>query len=99
MLSIENEYKIGDETDSSRIIDASFSHKGLTNDEVRTILLMFCRVETLDLSYNSINALPRGIPRTLKALNLSNNSFGKLLGFSNVENLVELNLSQNHIER
>jgi hypothetical protein len=80
-------------------IQVSYRSKGLTADDVQSIVTFFTAAIELDLSDNKIESLPRGIPTNVLALNLSKNRFHSLIGFDQVRSLRMLKLFGNKIER
>ncbi len=53
----------------------------------------------LNLSFNNISVIPLGLPQNLVALDLSKNKLNHLSGFESIQNLKELYLGGNNIER
>jgi hypothetical protein len=87
---------------SSDVIDqmqVSYRSKGLTADDVQSIITFFTTAVELDLSDNKIEYLPRGLPINILAINLSKNKFHSLIGFDQVRFLRMLKLYGNNIER
>jgi hypothetical protein len=106
MMAIEISMKIRDmyldyefSVDIIDQIQVSYRSKGLTADDVQSIVTFFTSVIELDLSDNKIECLPRGIPMNVLALNLSKNRFHSLIGFDQVRSLRMLKLFGNKIER
>jgi Leucine-rich repeat (LRR) protein len=62
-------------------------------------------IEAIDLSYNRIEYLPNSLPKSIIGLNLAHNKIVKLLSGSNqslskdLNHLMELNLSHNHLSK
>lgn len=77
----------------------SFRSKGLTADDIQSIATFLENAFELDLSENKIEYLPRGVPNSLQALNMSKNRFHSLIGFDQITSLRMLKLFGNKIER
>jgi Leucine-rich repeat (LRR) protein len=62
-------------------------------------------IQAIDLSYNRIENLPNSLPLSIIGLNLAHNKISKLLSGSNhslskdLNHLIELNLSHNHLSK
>jgi len=82
----------------STIREATFRHQYLTTDKAEILLAQLHNLKALNLSQNKIDALPRGIPLSLIALDLSFNSFSTFPISERLHNLIELKLSNNNIE-
>ena len=78
---------------------ASFSHKSLRTEDTENIFIVYKDIVALNLSFNAINIIPRGISLNIKALNLSHNSISSLDGLDSLTNLLELHLQNNKISR
>lgn len=81
------------------IKEATFRHQFLTTDKVEVLLAQLHNLKALNLSQNKMNMLPRGIPSSLIALDLSYNLFATFPSSEKLHNLMELKLSNNSIER
>jgi Leucine-rich repeat (LRR) protein len=81
------------------IKEATFRHQFLTTDKVEVLLAQLHNLKALNLSQNKMNMLPRGIPSSLIALDLSYNLFATFPSSEKLHNLIELKLSNNSIER
>lgn len=81
------------------IKEATFRHQFLTTDKVEVLLVQLNNLKALNLSQNKMNILPRGLPSTLIALDLSYNLFATFPLNEKLHNLIELKLSNNSIER
>lgn len=70
----------------------------LVTEKAQAVLSSLYNIEAADLSYNHIDTIPEYIPPTLLALNLSFNRLAGNVAFSSLNNLKELNLSNNNIK-
>lgn len=83
----------------SSIKEATFRHQFLTTDKAEILLAQLHNLQALNLSQNKLDALPRGIPSCLIALDLSFNFFTSFPSSDRISNLIELKISNNNIER
>ncbi|KAG5438531.1 hypothetical protein PCANB_002635 [Pneumocystis canis] len=75
-------------------------HLNLSNKNLESLigLCNFCpKLNDLDVSYNKLTFLT-GCPKTIRNMNLQNNSLSSLTGFSHLTNIQYLNLSNNDIQ-
>ncbi len=57
------------------------------------------RVQAIDLSHNRIEDLPRELPKSVIGLNISYNKIQHFHVSKDLNHLIELNLSHNHITK
>jgi Leucine-rich repeat (LRR) protein len=72
--------------------------KSLEAADVAAMAAVIARASVVNLSHNSLAAIPTGLPPAITALDLSKNQLSHLYGLENVTNLRELYLGGNHIE-
>lgn len=73
--------------------------KDLKSSEVHAMSQVIGNATVINLSHNMISTIPHGLPSCLIALDLSHNKLSSLYGFESVQNLRELYLGGNSIER
>ena len=73
--------------------------KGIESDDVQAMSAVISQATVVNLSYNSIEMIPPGLPAAMTALDLSKNKLAHVYGLENVSNLRELYLGGNSIER
>jgi Leucine-rich repeat (LRR) protein len=83
----------------SAIKEATFRHQCLTTDKAEILLAQLYNLKALNLSQNKMEAVPRGIPSSLIALDMSFNLFTSFPTSERLSYLIELKLANNTIER
>lgn len=73
-------------------------NKKLTVDAAQKLISKLPFLKALDLSKNQINSVPRGLPATLIAIDLSYNLFADISGLNKMKSITELKLNNNAIE-
>ena len=79
--------------------EINLRHRNLRNDNVNNRLEKFSAAVAIDLSFNRLDSFPRGLPETVRALNLSHNAISSLSTFVTHCHIVELHLKGNAISR
>lgn len=85
-------------TTQQLIKDVTFRNQNLTTEKAEVIIAQLRDLVAIDLSHNRMNALPRGIPYSLIALDLSFNKFRSFQTTHRLSNLVELKITNNFID-
>jgi Leucine-rich repeat (LRR) protein len=79
---------------------AKFTRLRLTSISAQAVINSLTeRVTALNLSHNKIETLPQFFPLHVLGLNLSYNMLTHLKGVKALGNIIELNLSHNHLTR
>ena len=55
------------------------------------------KVQAIDLSHNRIENLPRGLPKSILGMNISYNKIQHFHVSKDLNHVIELNISHNHI--
>ena len=98
-LKAECHFSIAFVTRMSSIKEATFRQQCLTTEKAEILLAQLNNLKALNLSHNKLDMLPRGIPSTLIALDLSYNMFTSFPRSERIHNLIELKISNNSIVR
>lgn len=91
--------KVSNHRHNLSVTEISLSNCNLRSENILTRVANMLNLKALDLSYNKIDCLPRGLPSSLIAINLSYNRINNVLDFSTHCKLIELHLSNNQIVR
>jgi Leucine-rich repeat (LRR) protein len=81
-------------------MEVNFKGLKLNNYSMHSVISTLSeRIEAIDLSHNRIEDLPHGLPKSILGLNLAYNKIQKFTVPKDLNHLIELNLSHNHISR
>ena len=95
----ERHFSIAFVSRMSSIKEATFRQQCLTTEKAEILLAQLNNLKALNLSHNKLDMLPRGLPSTLIALDLSYNMFTSFPRSERIHNLIELKISNNSIVR
>jgi hypothetical protein len=82
----------------NQVLEAAFRYQNITIDNAEKFISHLTSVKALDLSFNKLSTLPRCIPQSVIALDISANSVFSLDGFKRIDNIIELKLRNNKIQ-
>lgn len=86
------------EKKKNQVLEAAFRYQNITIDNAAKFISHLTSVKALDLSFNKLNSLPKCLPQTVIALDISANSIISLNGFKRIDNIIELKLRNNKIQ-
>jgi hypothetical protein len=90
----------GKETMHNDLTEVNFKGLKLNNYSMHSVISTLTeRIEAIDLSHNRIEDLPHGLPKSIIGLNISYNKIQRFHVSKELNQLMELNLSHNHISK